>query len=472
MRVSLWRRAAAAVRENGFKGLWFKTLGEIGYRRAVLRECPLDRPFPPVPARIPLEFDLLDAAGIDEYNAFRRGRDFDAARRQLEAGHRCFLARSEGRIVGACWSASQRAWNKYLSREIPLASDEVFVYDAFTLLEKRGKGVLPALTAHMHRFHKSLHIRREIAVSVPENQAVMTSKIGYSTAGMMGYFALGPFRRDFCRMQPGFIESGHDQRRGASWNRTMQSLDTRGYYLDTFLADMKRAAYLSLIERWGGVPCEGRVLKTDLFEEAMGADAFLADLSRSNSILLGMDVSMEAAVRARHRDDRRLACYITADARNLPFASDSFALIVSPSTLDHFSNPSDLGHSLRELTRTLTPDGRLIITLDNRQNVFDPVLRLANRVGLVPFYLGRSYTVKELRRELEAAGLTVLDTTAIVHHPRLTAVAAVGAAKRIPWSLPMRAVQATLLKSQRLQDTRVQYFSGCFVAALAVRRPT
>ncbi|HUQ19628.1 MAG TPA: class I SAM-dependent methyltransferase [Gemmatimonadaceae bacterium] len=469
---SIWRTAAKAVRTNGIKGLWFKTLGEIGYRRAVVRERRLDQPFMAPTARIPLEFSMLDAAGIDEYNAFRQGRDPHAARRQIEAGHRCFLARSSGRIVGACWSANQRAWSMYLSRDIPLAPDEVYTYDAFIAADLRGKGILPALTAEMHRVHRSLGMRREIGVTVPENRAAMNSNIGYHSAGIMGYYALGPFRRDFCIMKSGFTEPGKDPRRGATWDHTLQSLDTRGYRLDSFLAQLKRDSYLSLIEKWGGVPCNGRVLKTDLFEEAMGADAFLSALSRDDSMLLGMDVSKEISVRAQHRDEQKVARYITADACNLPFASDSFALIVSPSTLDHFKDPGDLANSLRELARILTPDGRLIITLDNRQNIFDPLLRLANRIGLVPFYLGRSYTVNELRRELEAAGLKVLDTTAIVHHPRLTAVAAVGVAKRIPSSLPMRAVQAALRKAQRLQDTRVQYFSGCFVAALAVRSNT
>jgi SAM-dependent methyltransferase len=457
------------LQANGIKDLWFKAVGEIGYRRALVRECLLDQPFAPVPARIPLEFGLLDAAAIDEYNAFRRGVDPNAARRQLEAGHRCFLARSDGRIVGSCWSANQNAWSMYLSREIPLAADEVYTYDAFTAPDARGKGVLPALVAHMHGVHRTMRMRREIGLTVPENYASMASNIGYKTAGMMGYAGVGPLRREFCRMLPGFDEPGKTDRRGAHWDRTMQSLDSRGYGLDNFLAQMKRRAYLSLIERWGGVPCEGRVLKTDLFEEAMGPDQFLTDLSRDDSMVVGMDVSSEAAMRAQQRDERRRARYITADARHLPFASDSFALVVSPSTLDHFKNPGDLEYSLRELARILAPDGRLIITLDNRQNIFDPLLRIANRMGLVPFYLGRSYTVNELRRELEKAGFRVVDTTAIVHHPRLTAVAAVGAAKRIPWSFPLRAVQATLLKSQRLQDTRLKYFSGCFVAALAVR---
>jgi SAM-dependent methyltransferase/GNAT superfamily N-acetyltransferase len=467
--AAVWRTVAATARAEGIRGLWFKTLGEIGYRRAVLLECPLDQPLASVAARIPLRVELLDQSQLDEYNAFRRGADSTAARRQLEAGDRCYIARSEGRIIGACWSATRRAWSLYLSREIRLTADEVYLFDGFTDPQYRGKGVMPALITETHRFHRSMGMRRGLAVAVPENQSSIRTLIGYRPVGTIGYFAVGQWRHDFCRMQLGAAAPGEEQGRAASWDRTMQALETRGYHLDTFLAQMKRRAYLSLIERWGGVPCDGRVLKTDLFEEAMGSDAFLEELATPDSLLLGMDVSMQAATRAHQRDSRGLARYLIADACNLPLAGDSFSLIVSPSTLDHFTNSSDFEDSLRELVRILAPDGRLIITLDNRQNIFDPLLRLVHRAGLVPYYLGRSYTVNELRRELEAAGLTVVDTTAIVHHPRLTAVAAIGLAKRIRWALPMRLVQSALVATQRLQDTRFQYFSGCFVAALAVR---
>jgi SAM-dependent methyltransferase len=445
-------------------------LGRLGYRRAVLRECLLDKSFPPIAARIPLVVELLDETQVDEYNAFRRGADPAAAPRRLQSGDRCFVARHEGRIAGTCWSATRHAWSHYLSREIGLAADECYVYDAFTAAEQRGQGVLPVLTTEMHHFHRSAGLRREVAVTVPENRSALTARIGYRSVGTIGYVRLGPFRYDFCRMLPGIAASRENNGRAATWDRTIEALDTRGYYLDTFLADLKRSAYLSLIQRWGGVPRKGRVLKTDLFEEAMGPDAFLEDLASPDTLLLGMDVSPQAVSRARQRNMQRQARYFVADACNLPVASASIVLIVSPSTLDHFENPSDLGQSLRELARALTPDGRLIITLDNRQNVFDPLLRLANRLGLVPYYLGRSYTVNELRRELEAAGLKVLDTSAIVHHPRLTAVAAVAVARRLHWSVPTRMVQSALLASQRLQDTRWQYFSGCFVAALAVPR--
>jgi SAM-dependent methyltransferase len=223
-----------------------------------------------------------------------------------------------------------------------------------------------------------------------------------------------------------------------------------------------------LIERWDGLPATGRVLKTDLFEEALGPDAYLSDLGQGGATVIGMDVSPTAAGKAQARFP---ACtMIAADARRLPFADGCFALIVSPSTLDHFPEPGDLTVSLRELARILEPGGRLIITLDNRQNIFDLLLRLADRVGLVPYYLGRSYTVRELCHEIEGAGLVVGDTTAILHNPRLTAVGAVALARKINWPRFTRLVQRTIVRAQGLEKRRWRYYTGSFVAVKAIKR--
>lgn len=464
------RRAVAIAHYTGMRGLWFAVLGELGYRRVAIRECILDKPFPEHGARIPVALELLDDTRIDEYNTFRREADPDSARRRLAAGDKCFVARHGGSIVSALWAATGRAQCDYLSRGIPIGDDEAYMYDAFTAPQWRGQGLFPALTSEMHRYYRTAGKRRSICFTGPENIPAMTANTGYRRIGIIGYVGIRSIRHHFRRVDCGERAPWKDDRRTSGWDSSIQTLDRQGYYLDDFLADLKRHAYLTLIERWGGVPSTGRVLKTDLFEEAMGPDAFLLELAAPQRLLIGMDVSMEAATRAQQRDSQRHAHYLLADARLLPFADGSLALIVSPSTLDHFANSSDLGESLRELSRVLASDGRLIITLDNRQNVFDSLLRIANRLGMVPFFLGRSYTVKELRCELEAAGLNVLETTAIVHHPRLTAVAAVAVARRLGWAPFTQVVQSTLLSMQRLQSTRLQYLSGCFVAALAAPR--
>lgn len=259
-----------------------------------------------------------------------------------------------------------------------------------------------------------------------------------------------------------------DSATSEEWGLTLQRLNGDGHYLDAFLGDLKRRAHLQLIERWGGLPAAGRILKTDLFEEAMGPDAYLADLDSGDAMAIGMDISPAVAVKAHGRFPA--SCVLAADARSLPFADDCFALIVSPSTLDHFSEPGDLHRSLRELARVLEPGGRLIITLDNRQNIFEPLLRLADRWGLLPYHLGCSYTVGEVREELERAGFFVEKTTAILHNPRLTAVGTIALARKLGWPWFTRLVQRTLIRAQQFETTRWRYYTGCFVAAQATRR--
>ena len=251
------------------------------------------------------------------------------------------------------------------------------------------------------------------------------------------------------------------------WDRVLDKIEHQGHYLDAFRGEMKRQAHLALIARWGGNSRAGRALKTDLFEETFGADAFLLDLPYER--ILGIDVSYRVAQRAQTRDVNRHAQYVVADVRQLPFASGSFALIVSPSTLDHFADPLDLERSLRELARVLERGGRLIVTLDNRQNIFDPLMRLAVRLGWMPYFLGHSYTIRELRVALEKIGLRVEDTTAILHNPRLVAAASMLVANRLGWQWLIRLVQRALIALQRLQGTRWQYYTGSFIAAVGVR---
>ena len=65
---------------------------------------------------------------------------------------------------------------------------------------------------------------------------------------------------------------------GLDWNEVPARMEARPY-LDSFLAGLKKDAYLTLIRRWAAGLESQRVLKTDLFEEAFGEDAFLEELA-------------------------------------------------------------------------------------------------------------------------------------------------------------------------------------------------
>jgi len=468
------KRAAEVLREEGLKSLWFKILGETVYRRVVLVERLLHEPIAEVIPRMRIEIGPLKEAEVNEYVGLRPEADPSDIRHRIKSGQLCFVARHEGRIVHACWATTRRAWIDYLDRAILLAADEYYGYEGFTAPGFRGQNIALALYSYMIRYLRDAGYQRSVAVLMPENKLAFRplEKIGYRPFGMMGYVKIGPWRYDLCRVnhhaRPPGTPSAVDG--PAYWNELAQSLANKPHYLDVFLGALKRQAYLTLIERWGGVPTRGWVLKTDLFEEAMGPDGFLKELSGGERTVVGIDVSSSMTVQARNRIVSQQVYYAAADVRCLPFANDSFAFIVSPSTLDHFADPRDLGRSLRELARVLEPHGWLLITLDNRQNIFDPLLRLVARLGYVPYYLGRSYRVDEVCAELEAAGFEVQKTTAILHNPRLVAVASVALAAKLGWSPLIALVQRALVAAQRLEQTRLCYHTGSFVAVKAVRK--
>ena len=254
------------------------------------------------------------------------------------------------------------------------------------------------------------------------------------------------------------------------WNEVGRQVGNRLPRLDPFLGELKRDAYLKLVERWAPGQTCGAILKTDLFEEAFGTDSLVPGLAAEAEVVVGFDISDRITRMADSKTEPGNRVFIVSDARKLPFGDRSFDLIVSPSTLDHFQDHRDLGVSLKELARVLKPSGRLIISLDNRQNIGDPLLRAVNRLGWLPFYLGKSYTVTELRQELQAAGFHVRETTAILHNPRLFAVAGIAIARKLNWKVLEGLVERLLRTTQGLEHTRLRYFTGSFVAAVATRR--
>jgi O-antigen/teichoic acid export membrane protein/SAM-dependent methyltransferase len=223
-----------------------------------------------------------------------------------------------------------------------------------------------------------------------------------------------------------------------------------------------------LLDRWLGDGQCGLVLKTDLFDEAVGSGLW-GSLSARARRVIGMDVSVETARRARPAGGAAVA----ADVRRLPFARHAFDTVVSISTLDHFDSAEELTSSLAGLADVLRPGGRLVVTLDNLAN---PKLwlrstvpwSLLRRTGLVPYYVGASLPRTRLRRELEALGFEVVAVRGVMHAPRITAVAVsrLRIFERARWG---RGLLAVLAWCEALERLPTRFLTAHFVAVLAVK---
>jgi GT2 family glycosyltransferase/SAM-dependent methyltransferase len=206
-----------------------------------------------------------------------------------------------------------------------------------------------------------------------------------------------------------------------------------------------------------------RVLKTDMFDEAVGEGVFGLLKSRAR-FAVGMDIAL--ATRPG----------VGADVRQLPFADGVFDVIVSNSTLDHFETEAELVASLRELRRVLRPGGELLLTLDNAANPLVAIrnvlpFTLLKRLGLTPYQVGVTCGPSRLRRLLRETGFEAGEMSALLHCPRVFAVKRARAVQRSGDTMRREQFLAGLMKWERLACWPTRWLTGYFVAAKAIRKP-
>jgi SAM-dependent methyltransferase len=230
---------------------------------------------------------------------------------------------------------------------------------------------------------------------------------------------------------------------------------------------------IALLTRWSsGWDGGGRrpdLLKTDLFDEVAGR-GIVHGLLASGILVTGIDVAPLIVTEAVARNPGLEA--VVADVLSLPFAEASFDVVFSGSTLDHFESASDIQMALGELRRVLRPGGTLILTLDNPANPLiwlrnGPLLGLLRRIGIVPYQVGATLGPRSLERAVQAAGLDVVETTAVMHCPRVIAVAMSGPAGRMRRSW-REAFMRHLQTWERLERWPTRWLTGHYVAVHAV----
>lgn len=179
-----------------------------------------------------------------------------------------------------------------------------------------------------------------------------------------------------------------------------------------------------LIQRWVGGSHFRRALKTDLFDESVG-EGCCGALAKIADGVEGIDISAEVVQSASRRNPGMKMS--VGDVRSLEFANSSFDLVLSNSTLDHFATRGEIEQSIGEIARVLDDNGMLVLTLDNPWN---PIVALRNslpqnltrRAGLIPYFMGRTLSMRALIRAVENAGLRLQRRRYIQHAPRVAAL--------------------------------------------------
>jgi ubiquinone/menaquinone biosynthesis C-methylase UbiE len=232
------------------------------------------------------------------------------------------------------------------------------------------------------------------------------------------------------------------------------------------------AVNCALLERWlAAEPCR-MLLKTDLFDEAMGAGLFPL-LARHARRVTALDVAPSVLAAAGSRHPQLLA--VAADVRQLPFVDETFEVVVSNSTLDHFEARDQILVALRGLHRVLCRGGRLLLTLDNLAN---PVVAarsvlpfaLLRRLRLADYPAGATCGPWRLRRMLREAGFEVLETATLLHCLRAPAVAMARRLQHAGTREERVRFLRRLRRWERLAQLPTRFLTGYYIG-ISARKP-
>ncbi len=163
----------------------------------------------------------------------------------------------------------------------------------------------------------------------------------------------------------------------------------------------------------------GNVAGLRILEVACGRGGFVRELARSGAHVTGCDFSLTALrvgqAKLRAQGNGTSAALIQGDAQALPFADESFDVIVSCETIEHVP---DVRKALREMWRIARPGAKLFLTTPNYANLmglYDLYARVRHpgRRDDQPF--DRRQWFPQIRGYVRGAGWTILRSDGTVH---------------------------------------------------------
>jgi GNAT superfamily N-acetyltransferase len=164
-------KAVAIRRELGWRVLFWRLLGFLGFRRVVLFRRGIEAAAGIQPPEEPVKFGRLERAALRDYLEFRPDADRSELETRFEAGDTCHVARTNGRIVAARWSSTREVRIGYLGYRSELAPGQAYLYDAYTTPAFRRRGIAVALSRHIFMLLHAQGVRDMLSAADPANPA-------------------------------------------------------------------------------------------------------------------------------------------------------------------------------------------------------------------------------------------------------------------------------------------------------------
>jgi GNAT superfamily N-acetyltransferase len=142
----------------------------------------LSRSIPEVEAGADAEYSFLDNNSGEKTASLVSLVGKDIVKARFNQGEVCGVAWSNSKVVSYCWLAFKQAEVGEINRIIKLSDKELYLYDAFTLPDYRGRGLFPALLTAILGFARSKSYSRALIFSNSRNRPSLRGieKAGFS----------------------------------------------------------------------------------------------------------------------------------------------------------------------------------------------------------------------------------------------------------------------------------------------------
>lgn len=161
---------------------------------ADLRELDLDRPLPPE-----MRVTTLCTSDVPALGALNRELTREAVTRRLDEGQQCTLGWWGGELAHARWESTVPVYLPYLGRTLRPGPGDQVVVDIYTSAAFRGRGIAGTVMTDASRRARAAGVSRLVWLAAWWNRRSLglARQFASRAEGVVGYWALGPWRRYF-----------------------------------------------------------------------------------------------------------------------------------------------------------------------------------------------------------------------------------------------------------------------------------
>jgi ubiquinone/menaquinone biosynthesis C-methylase UbiE len=166
-----------------------------------------------------------------------------------------------------------------------------------------------------------------------------------------------------------------------------------GYDLAAKYYDEKEK-YLNSFEQGRLLPLLGDVAEKKILDVGAGTGRMSASLAKHGAKVTALDVSPKMLERIKLKVKKNIVT-VVGDAENLPFAKESFDIVIAAFLIVHLKNPRQF---FDEAYRVLKDGGIFVVTNINQKN--PPLVKTKTERVIIESFYHRPEKIRELLEEL------------------------------------------------------------------------